>query len=83
MTFDHVINDTMRNILTKEQSPSDTDILYGLLHTGQCQAKDFDNPAVDYSIWKLRDEALYRADDYYEAKQFDKALDELKKVWTY
>lgn len=83
MTFDHVADETMRGILTKQQAPSDTDILYGLLYTGQCQAKDLENPDVDYDVWALRDGALLLADEHFEKGDFDKALHRLRNAWSY
>lgn len=83
MAFNHVSNVTMRNILTKNSAPSKTDILYGLLFTGDCQAKDLNNPDVGFTTWALRDGALSLADEHFEKGEFDKALHKLRNAWSY
>jgi hypothetical protein len=83
MAFDHVSDPTMRTILTKNSAPTETDILYGLLYTGDCQSKDLDNPDVDYTVWALRDGALTIADEHFEKREYDKALHRLRNAWSY
>lgn len=83
MQFDHVSNPTMRAILTKDQAPNETDILFGLIYTGDCQHKDLTNPDVDPTVWALRDGALMIAEEHFEKREYDKALHRLRNAWSY
>lgn len=80
ITYDHVIDDTVRTVLLgtyDEQS-----LPYALNHTAQCLNEDATNPDVDLTVLDARIDAYNRAHDaLHDEGDTEACLNNLRACW--